>query len=44
MSASVIIGMTRFVGSVASTGMSSSRMPMGRHCCAPAGDFVSSHS
>jgi hypothetical protein len=44
MSASVIIGMRRIDGSVASTGMSSSLMSIGCHWLAPAGLLVSSHS
>src|SRR5690554_6729094 len=44
MSASVIIGLTRLDGSLASTGMCSSFMSTGSHWLAPAGLLVNCHS
>jgi hypothetical protein len=43
-SAVVIIGWWNFVGSWASTTVPWPASPFGFHWCAPAGDFVSSHS
>jgi hypothetical protein len=40
----VIIGWWNFVGSWASTTVPWPASPFGFHWCAPAGDFVSSHS